>query len=103
MGRKMGRQRESTGSSTEILILGLMTAVSVALGGLLLSNQEGVKQRAGEVDRVERDLVGLAEEIGQLADLERNRAFNLVERERLARERLHWTAPGEYIIRVDNP
>jgi cell division protein FtsB len=99
----MGIRRESTGSSTEILILGLMTVVSVALGGLLLSNHEGVKQRAAEVDRVERDLVSLAEEIGQLSDLERNRAFNLVERERLARERLHWTAPGEYVIRVESP
>lgn len=99
----MGRPRRAAGSSTEILILGVMISVSVALGGLLLSNHDGVKQRAAEVDRVERDLVNLAEEIGQLADLERNRAFNLVERERLARERLHWTAPGEYVIRVDSP
>jgi len=96
----MGFRKGSTDSSTEYFVLGLMILVSVALGGLLLSNQKGVKERAAEMDRVERDLVNLAEEIHQLSVLERDRAFDQVEGERLVRERLHWTAPGEYIIRL---
>jgi len=41
-----------------------MAAAGVfAMGVLLLSNHAGVKQRASEVDRVQSDLISLAEEI----------------------------------------
>jgi hypothetical protein len=38
----------------------MMTLVAVGLGALLLSNHDGVKEIAAEVDRVERDLVQLS-------------------------------------------
>ena len=99
----MGAKGRSGGSSGGSIILVVMTLISFLLGGLLFSNHEGVKQRAAEVDRVKRDMVDLAEEMRRLSELERNRAFSHVEQERLARERLHWTRPREFIIRVEEP
>lgn len=80
-----------------------MGLVAFLLAGVLLSNHQGVKERAAEVDRVQKDLVELAEDIQQLSRLEKERAFSTVEHERLARDRLHWTAPGEYIVRIADP
>jgi len=96
----MGSKGERAGSGAEYTILSLMTLVAVGLGALLLSNHDGVKEIAAEVDRVERDLVRTVEDIHRLSGLERDRAFSRVEQERLARERLGWTAPGEYILRI---
>ena len=96
----MGSRRERAGSGAEYFILSVMTLVAIGLGALLLSNHDGVKEIAAEVDRVERDLVQTVEDIHRLSGLERDRAFSQVEQERLARERLGWTAPGEFIVRV---
>lgn len=97
----MGRRVEPTESSGGTWITGLMLILAVLIGGLLLSNQDGVNRRAAEVERVQRDLVSLAEEIQQLSEQEKSRASTLLEQERLARERLQWTKPGEYIIRIN--
>ena len=96
----MGKKRARAGSGADHFVLISMTLIAVGLGILLLSNHEGVKEIAAEVDRVERDLVRTAEEMHRLSGLEKDRAFSQVEQERLARERLGWTAPGEFILRV---
>ncbi len=78
----------------------IMLGVIVCMALILLSNQEGVRRRAAEVERAQRDLILLSEEIQDLSGQEESRASTLLEQERLVRERLHWTAPGEYIIRI---
>lgn len=77
-----------------------MMVVIVCLAMLLYSNQDGVSRRAVEVEQAQRDLILLAEEIQHLSNQEERRASTLLEQERLARERLHWTAPGEFILRI---
>ena len=79
---------------------GVMLTLIVCMAFILLSNQEGVRRRAAEVERAQRDLILLSEEIQGLSDQEESRASTLLEQERLVRERLHWTAPGEYILRI---
>ncbi len=96
----MGRRAEPSESSGGTWVTGLMVILAVLIGGLLLSNQDGVNRRAAEVERVQRDLVSLAEESQLLSEQEKSRASTLFEQERLARERLHWTKPGEYIVRI---
>jgi cell division protein FtsB len=99
----MGRFGESQKSSGGAFITGGMIAAAVLLGLSLLSNQDEVNRRAAEVERVQRDLVLLSEEIKHLTDQERTRASTLLEQESLARERLEWTAPGEFIIKIKEP
>ena len=103
MGRSKGKNSGVSASPGRMFLTTLMVVVIVSMALLLLSNQEGVNRRAAEVERAQRDLIVLAEEIQHLSDQEEDRASTLLEQERLARERLHWTAPGEFIIRIKDP
>ncbi len=100
MGMSVGRNGCSNTSSRGVFITTIMLGLIVGMALILLSNQEGVSRRAAEVECAQRDLILLSEEIQTLSIQEENRASTLLEQERLARERLHWTAPGEYIIRI---
>jgi hypothetical protein len=103
VGMKMGKRGESPRSSGSLFVTALMIAAAVGVGGLLLSNQDEVTQRQSEVDRAQRDLVLLSEEIQHLNTQEETRASTLFEQEALVRERLQWTAPGEFIVRIKEP
>lgn len=99
----MGRVPNASRSGAGSFVTFVMVVAAVTLGGLLLSNQDEVKGRAAEVERVQRDLVGLSEEIQLLAEQEQTRGSTLFEQERLARDRFRWTAPGEYILQIHEP
>lgn len=97
----MGKRSPKKRSSLEIFVLSVLTVCSLVLGFLLLSNHEGVKNLTYEVVRTEQDLVDLVRQIRDLSIDEATPEERRFETERLARERLHWTAAGEFIIRVD--
>ena len=84
----------------EFLMTSILVAVVVCLAVPLIRNQEGVKQRAAEFDQVQKDIVQLAEEIQRHPETEKGRMGRPIEQERLARERLHWARPGDYIVRI---
>lgn len=98
----MVEQWDSASSTSEKGIVVFMLGCMVVLGVLVLSNQEGVKQRATEVDRVQRDLIALCEEIHHLKQPKPDHQTLIKQNERLARERLHWTKPGEFVIRLED-
>ncbi len=98
----MGKKQPRAKSSLEIFFLSIMTCLSVGLGVLLLSNHEGVKNLTHEVARTEEDLVDLLRQIRGLSQDEMTSEEERLEAEKLARERLHWTAPGEFVIKVDS-
>ncbi len=100
MGKSLGRSNPKSGSPRGVFMTTVMLTLIVCMALILLSNQEGVRRRAAEVERAQRDLILLAEEIQTLSEQEESRATTLLEQERLVRERLHWTAPGEYILRI---
>lgn len=99
----MGRISRPVRSSGISFVTVLMVLIALILGGVLLSNQDGVNGIATEVDRTERDLVDLSEGIAELSELKQRRTLDPVEHERMARERLHWTKAGEYLIKVQEP
>jgi hypothetical protein len=111
MGKQQGRppyllnrkDHHTTPSSGWNGVYLLMVGIIVLLAVLLLSNQKKVNHRAAEVESTQRNIVLIIDEIHQLAEQEQGRANTLLEQERLARERLHWTIPGEYILKVGNP
>ncbi len=100
MGMSVGRRNQSNTSPRGVFVTTIMLVLIVCMALLLLSNQEGVSRRAAEVECAQRDLILLSEEIQNLSGQEESRASTLLEQERLARERLHWTAPGEFILRI---
>ncbi|KXK38885.1 MAG: hypothetical protein UZ16_OP3001000628 [Candidatus Hinthialibacteria bacterium OLB16] len=103
MGRKSGEYNQPTRSGGSFFLTGILLMAIVGLAVVLISNQAGVNRRAGEVERAQRDLILLSEEIQRLAEQSESRATTFLDHEKLARERLHWTAPGEYIIRIKDP
>lgn len=100
MGMSQGRTISASSSPRGVFVTTVMLVIIVCMALILLSNQEGVRRRAAEVECAQRDLILLSEEIQNLSGQEESRASTLLEQERLVRERLHWTAPGEYILRL---
>jgi hypothetical protein len=97
----MGKRQPTGKSSLEIFSLSALTGLSVVLGFMLLSNHEGVKNLTHEVARTEEDLVELVRQIRTLSINEMTPEEEKLEAEKLARERLHWTAPGEFILQIE--
>jgi hypothetical protein len=100
MGKSQGRANRSSASPRGVFVTTVMLVGIVSMALLLLSNQKGVSRRAAEVESAQRDLILLSEELQHLSEQEDSRASTLIEQERLVRERLHWTAPGEFILRI---
>ncbi len=100
-GLSMGKNQQRAKSSIEIFFLTVLTTLSIVLGFLLLSNHGGVKNLTHEVARTEEDMVDLVRQIRDFSVNEMTPQEEQFEAEKLARERLHWTAPGEFIIRID--
>ncbi|MCA9409566.1 MAG: hypothetical protein KC944_00055 [Candidatus Omnitrophica bacterium] len=98
----MGKRQPRAKSSLELVFLSALTCVSLALGFLLLSNHDGVKNLNNEVARTEEDLIDLVRQIRDLSQDKMTPEEERLEAEKLARERLHWAAPGEFIIQVDS-
>ena len=98
----MGKKQTKTKSSLERVFLWGMTCIFLSLGFLLLSNHDGVKNLTNEVARTEGDLVDLVRQIRDLSQDEMSPEEERFEAETLARERLHWTLPGEFVIRVES-
>ena len=97
----MGKKQPRDKSSLEIFSLSVLTCLSLVLGFMLLSNHEGVKNLTHEVAHTEEDLVDLVRQIRDLSIDEMSPEEERLEAEKLARERLHWTAPGEFVLQVD--
>jgi len=100
-GLFMGKSKRGSKSSFEVFFLSVLITLSIVLGFLLLSNHVGVKELTHEVARTEEDMVNLVRQIRELSLNEMSPEEERFEAEKLARERLHWTAPGEFVLRVD--
>lgn len=100
MGRNSEKYKPPSRNGGSFFLTGIMLLVIVGLAVTLFFHQAGVNSQAAGVEQAQRDLILLSEEIQHLAEQSKSRATTLLEHEKLTRERLQWTAPGEYIIRI---